>query len=444
MELRDLIVTPILLIVIYFVAYLIRPYATDEITRKYFIPGLTVRIIGALAVGFVYQFYYQGGDTFAYHTHGSRHIWNAFFENPVKGFDLLLSNGQYHPETYKYSSQIWYFRDQASFVVIRVASLLDFVTFSSYSGTASLFAVLGFAGAWLLFQTFYKLYSALHKWIAMSCLFIPTVFFWGSGIFKDTLTLAALGVATFFIFKMFSQGRYSWSSVVIVLFCFWVMYSIKIYILLCLLPAVILWVSIKYLVKVRDAMARVLLIPIVFFAVLVIGYYAIVKVGEDDPRYNVDRIAETAMITSYDIRYGWGARTGETSGYNLGELDGSFASMVRLAPQAINVSLFRPYMWEIKNPLMLLSALESLGFVWITLYVFYQARGKLISKLKNPEVAFCLLFSLVFAFSVGISASNFGTLSRYKIPLIPFYLIGLSLIYYLNKERKFSELDETE
>lgn len=444
MELRDLIVTPIILILIYVVAYLVRPYATDEITRKYFIPGLTVRIIGALAVGFVYQFYYHGGDTIAYHTHGSRHIWNAFVESPMNGFDLLFSNGKHNPETYKYSSQIWYFRDQASFFVIRVAALFDLITLSTYSGTASLFAVVGFVGAWLLFQTFYKIYPTLHRWIALSCLFVPTVFFWGSGIFKDTLTLAAVGVATYYIFKVFSDGKFSILNILIIIFSFWVMYSIKVYILLCFLPSIILWVFIKYLARVKVMMAKIVLMPIVLSLVVVIGYYAIVKVGEDDPRYNVDRIAETAMITAYDIRYGWGARTGETSGYTLGELDGSFGSMIRLAPQAIIVSLFRPYPWEVRNPLMLLSALESLGFVWITLYVFYQARGKLISRLKNPEVAFCLVFSLVFAFSVGISTYNFGTLSRYKIPLIPFYLVGLSLIYYLNNERKLSAFEETE
>ncbi len=444
MELRDLIVTPILLIVIYFIAYRVRPYATDEVTKKYFIPGLTVRIIGALAVGFIYQFYYSGGDTFAYHTYGSRYIWNAFMDDPINGFDLLFSNGKYNSESFKYASQIWYYRDQASFFVIRVCSVFDLLTFSSYSGTAVLFSVIGFLGAWLLFQAFYKIYPGLHKWIAISCLFIPTVFFWGSGIFKDTLTLAALGIATFYIFKMIASSHYSWRYLLMILICFWVIYSIKIYILLCFLPAVILWVFIKKMVNVRNMMGKILLIPFMLLMVAVMGYYAIVKVGEDDPRYNVNKIAETAMITAYDIRYGWGARTGETSGYDLGELDGSFGSMIRLAPQAINVSLFRPYLWEVKNPLMLLSALESLAFVWITLYVLYKARGKIISTLKNPEVAFCLIFSIVFAFSVGISTYNFGTLSRYKIPLIPFYLIGLGLIYYLNNERKFSELEDTE
>ncbi|MEQ8424942.1 MAG: hypothetical protein RIA63_09545, partial [Cyclobacteriaceae bacterium] len=85
MELRDLIVTPIVIFLVYAGAYWIRPRVTDSINRKYFIPALTVRIIGALAVGFIYQFYYDGGDTFAYHTYGSRIIWEAFIGSPIDG-----------------------------------------------------------------------------------------------------------------------------------------------------------------------------------------------------------------------------------------------------------------------------------------------------------------------------------------------------------------------
>jgi hypothetical protein len=88
-ELRDFIVTPIVIIIVYAVAYIIRPRVTDSINRVYFIPALTVKIIGALAVGFIYQFYYDGGDTFNYHTHGSRHIWEAFMDSPLKGIKLV-------------------------------------------------------------------------------------------------------------------------------------------------------------------------------------------------------------------------------------------------------------------------------------------------------------------------------------------------------------------
>lgn len=443
MEQRDLIVTPILLIIIYALAWLIRDRVTDEVTRRYYFPALTVRIIGALAVGFIYQFYYGGGDTIAYHTHGSRHIWEAFADNPLYGFELLFSNGQHQPETFSYSSRIWYFRDQQSFFLIRVAAVFDLITFSSYSGTAALFAVVSFFGAWLLFRTFYEIYPAFHKWIAVSCLFIPTVFFWGSGIFKDTLTHTSLGVATFCIFRMVAQGRFSTRYLLGILISFWVIYSIKIYILLCFMPAVFLWVTAKYVMQVRQVLARILLVPLAMVAAVTLGYFAIEQVAEDDPRYNLDRLAETARVTAYDIGFWTGKDAG--SGYSLGELDGSYASMIRLAPQAVNVSLFRPYLWEVSNPLMLLAALESLALLMVTLGVIVYSRADIFRKLLQPEVLFCLAFALIFAFAVGVSTYNFGTLSRYKIPLMPYYMVGIGLLYYLTKsERKLSALEETE
>ena len=49
---------------------------------------------------------------------------------------------------------------------------------------------------------------------------------------------------------------------------------------------------------------------------------------------------------------------------------------------------------------------------------------------KNPSVQFFLIFTIIFAFAVGISSYNFGALSRYRIPCLPFYILALVLIYY--------------
>lgn len=440
MDQRDLIVTPILLVIVYALAWWIRGRVTDEVNRRYFLPALTIRILGAIAVGLIYQYYYQGGDTLAYHTHGSRHIWEAFTDNPIYGFQLLFSHGEHHPETFSYSSQIWYFRDQQSFFVIRVAAFFDLLTFSAYSGTAVLFAVVSFFGAWLLFRTFYDMYPDCHRWIAISCLFIPTVCFWGSGIFKDTLTLASIEIVTFCIFRIAVRRRFSVVYLLAIALSLWMIYSIKIYILLCFVPAVILWLTGRYLMEVRQVVARILLLPVAVGMAALLGFFAIEQVAEDDPRYNLEKLAETARVTAYDIGFWTGKDAG--SGYSLGELDGSYGSMLRLAPQAVNVSLFRPYLWEVNNPLMLLAALESLALLLVTGWVVVYARTGLLRNLVQPEVLFCLAFALIFAFAVGVSTYNFGTLSRYKIPLMPYYMIGIGLLYYLTKrERKFSELD---
>ena len=54
--------------------------------------------------------------------------------------------------------------------------------------------------------------------------------------------------------------------------------------------------------------------------------------------------------------------------------------------------------------------------------------------LTDPLIMYCFLFSIVFALFVGASTLNFGTLVRYKIPSMPFYVITLFLILFFNKK----------
>lgn len=185
-----------------------------------------------------------------------------------------------------------------------------------------------------------------------------------------------------------------------------------------------------------------MVVPVITVLLVASGYYAVILIGKDDPRYSLDKIAITAQITAYDIGFYTGRDAGST--YSLGELDGTFSNLMGKFPQAVNVSLFRPYLWEVRNPLMLLSALESLVLLLLTVWVVFTCRFHLFQALRNPIVLFCLVFSITFAFAVGVSTFNFGTLARYKIPLIPFYLIGLIFMHYEKRERNKPELDFTE
>lgn len=413
---------------VYIVAYYVRPFCTDSTNRVYFIPALTVKIFGAIAVGLIYQFYYTSGDTFTYHTHGSRLIWEAFMDSPLEGIRIYFAHGTYGPGLWEIADQIWFWRDPRSFFVIQMATIFDLFTFSTYSATAVLFSVVAFIGGWMLYLVFYKSHPHAHQVLAFCCLFVPSVVFWGSGLLKDTVTLAFAGMSTFCFYKILIEKRISIGYLVLLVVSFYVIYSIKKYILISLVIGLIVWIASRFYFQVRSYMLRILLVPIVLIVSLAITYVSISKITEDDARYSLENIAQTSKITAYDIRYGWGARTGDGSGYSLGELDGSWQSMVLVAPGAVNVSLFRPYLWEANNPLMALSALESFITLLATILVLIQVRSYLFYYIR-AEVIFCLVFALIFAFGVGASSYNFGTLSRYKIPLLPFYWSALAIIY---------------
>ena len=92
---------------------------------------------------------------------------------------------------------------------------------------------------------------------------------------------------------------------------------------------------------------------------------------------------------------------------------------------------------------MLLSSLESLATLLFTLFVFFRAGLFRAFGLigSNPIILFCLIFGVAFSFAVGISTYNFGSLVRYKIPMLPFYLSGLIILWYhVNEARKTKQV----
>jgi hypothetical protein len=46
----------------------------------------------------------------------------------------------------------------------------------------------------------------------------------------------------------------------------------------------------------------------------------------------------------------------------------------------------------------------------------------------NPALMFCFIFVLVLAMGTGLSTANLGTLSRYRAPMMPFFLLLLLIL----------------
>ena len=97
---------------------------------------------------------------------------------------------------------------------------------------------------------------------------------------------------------------------------------------------------------------------------------------------------------------------------------------------AIIATLYRPFLWESKKLTTLLSSFESLAIMIFTLLVFFKTGpGNFIKAIvRDPVILYCILFALLFALFVGATTANFGSLVRYKIPCLPFYIIALFLI----------------
>jgi hypothetical protein len=434
--LNDLLLTPIYLGLFYALAFAVRDKVTNVYTRPYFIPALTLKFVGAVALGLIYTFYYNGGDTINYYNQASI-IYHAFGDSFTDGIKLLTTSGEYDPAIAKYTNQMyWFGRGSNEYFVLRAAGFFAVLDFNTYTVTGLFFALTSFSGIWAMYMTFAKIRPAIYKELAVAIFFIPSVFFWGSGLMKDSLCIGALGWIFYAFYRGAIEKRNLLKSFIIAFLAVVPIVSTKIYILLAFLPPALLWVVNENNARIRNSTVRLLVKPLFFAVGGALAFFAATRLTAGDERFDLDKIGERSKITSEYLYQVSVAQQG--SAYNLGTLDGTLGGMVKLAPQAIFVSLFRPFLWEARNPVMLLSALEATYFIWFTISILYKNGVLRTLRLigTTPVLTLCFVFSLIFAFAVGTSTSNFGTLVRYKIPLMPFYLCGLLITKSMSQPAK--------
>lgn len=432
---KDLFLAPVYLIVIYFIVMAFGArFNKDRNLKKYFRWALLTRMFSTIAFSLIHGFYY-GGDTGAYFN-SAKQVWQAFLDNPMYAFKLIFDSKQLDPNLYKYTSMMYMDINGTEGIIVKIAAFIGLFSFHTYIVIAFVFSIFCFSGLWATYKVFYKLYPTLHKELAIAILFFPSAIFWGSGLLKDPLTMGALGWVFWGFYNAVVEKKRIIPSIIAISLGGIIIYNIKIYIILCFLPAALSWIFLEYNHKIKSPVVKGITLPIFLAFGAGFGYLALVQVSADDYRYSLDTMAKTAMITADYLRYMSEQQGGAY--YSIGQLDGSFGSMLRVAPQAINVSLFRPYLWEARNPFILLAALESLVFLVLTIRAFL--RNGIFKSLailtQTPLLLFCLIFSLVFAFSIGVSTVNYGSLVRYKIPLYPFYLAAIFILLNYKKIKK--------
>lgn len=432
--LLDYFLLPFYLVIIFLIAnrFKNRRYAEGHPWRPYFMPALTLKIAGSLFISLLYQYYYGGGDTTVYFTH-SQVINSAFWESPIKWFNLVFRLApSYSGDYIEYTSLLYWYNAPANYAVASISALAGMLTFNCYLENALLFAVLSFTGTWAMFRTFASQYPHLTRPIAIAILYIPSTFIWGSGLFKDTICMFGLGWMLYGAFRFLIQREFSFKTILLTAIGFYLICVIKIYIVLAFIPALGLWVVFSYSHKVKSSVIR-FVIKFGSAAAIVVGFIFAANVfAQELGGYSLERIAETSNVTRDYIEST--SREG-SSAYSLGDIDPSFQGMLKKFPLAVNVALFRPYLWEARKPIIFLNAVEAFLFLFATLKILFAIgpirAWKAISE--DPNIQFALIFTIIFAFAVGISSYNFGALSRYRVPCLPTFALALTLIYYRYK-----------
>ncbi|MFN8887988.1 MAG: hypothetical protein ACK5WF_11055, partial [Cyclobacteriaceae bacterium] len=313
---------------------------------------------------------------------------------------------------YKATVTHWlYFEDRTS-ALVKLISFFCWIGGNNYWVCALYFSLISFLGSWFLYFQIrnWKQEYAIGAAVALFC--IPSVIFWGSGIVKETLALAGILYLTALFVRWASGKRLMWwHGLVIIpaLFFTWVFkyYWLAVFMAV-LIPSVIL-----ILITRRKVLSTWQWIS--GWSVIFIVLVAIVSLAH--PNFYLSRIL-LVVVANHDK---YVELSSPDNVIHYSNLQPTIGSVLQNSPLAFISGLFRPFVWEAKNPSALIASIETLMILLLTISFLLSLRKKI-----NIQVIFPLLvYSAILCIFLALSTPNFGTLSRYRIGFLPFFIFTI-------------------
>lgn len=437
---NDIFIVPLCLVILLAILRSRVNASPDKSLKNLYYHAFYFKIACVFVYTFITEFYFGGGDTGLYYQ-GVKDLRAALNDNADNALVILksasLDNGNilapyFMYDNYSMDVTFNYMRSSGNFFMPRIGLIPSLIFLNSYLCISLSVAFFALGGAIRLFKTFYYFYPGLKKELALAILFLPSVGFWSSGLMKDTVCFGCVGFFVSAVNNLFIRKRRIPSSLFWVIVCGYLLYAVKTYIFLVLLLSLVIWLFAETNSLIKDKTLRQVFAFLTFTIGTVIGFFLLqyFTSAQTLQQYQFENIVSSAEYQRQNYEFIDRASTTSTSYYSI-----NASNPVLLVVNSITATFFRPFVWEVKSAAAVLSAIEALGFTLLTAHLLFKAglRKTFRAFFKDPRTIFCFVFAMVFAIGVGASTANFGALSRYKIPCMPFYMVMLILTYRYNQ-----------
>lgn len=305
--------------------------------------------------------------------------------------------------------------------MVALSAIISFITGGGiYTGCVTL-GVAAFYGKVALYEAFRRTCAErLHVHLLLGVVLVPSVVFWSSGLLKESVAMVGLGPMLLGGHRVFSKRTVTGLLLFVVGAV--TVGLVKPYILFAFTLAAGGWLYCTLAWAGRIPQLR----PVHLIAGMAVAIFGVALLSRLFPRYALDTFAEQA---AYHQEIGQRVRGGST--YELvTESEANVSVQLAYAPLALLTSLYRPLVFEASNAQILFNAFETSVLLALTGVVLWRSTLRSLWKalIDTPMAVFSLTFVVVFGVAVGLTTTNLGTLSRYRMPLVPFFAALLAIL----------------
>lgn len=387
-----------------------------------------LKCFSGILLGLLYTYHYTNhndADSFKFFT-DSRFIYESLLTNPYDFFRMLTGIDGESNDLMKYYLQMdsWLNRNPLfndNKTIIRMNALFRFFSLGYYYVHVIFINFISFTGLVLMYKAFRKFCPGKHLELLLLTFLMPSLIFWGSGLLKDGILIFAFGLMIYALVNLIYSGITT-RRVFLFSISLLILMITKVYVILLIIPAVFAWIVSHG--KSRKIITLTFIISYVVYLSAAFNLYRI------DFDYNVAGVLFYKQKNFIEI-----GNQHSASMINIPLFECSGPSIMKNAPEAFSITLFRPFITDAHgNPLILLSSFENLFILLLILLCLISFKGR--RKDADGFILFCISFVILLFTLIGLITPVLGAIVRYKIIALP--CLMFCLVYFYDREKLLS------
>jgi hypothetical protein len=412
-------------------------FTNSGLSKRLLVLFFLLKVIAGFALTYIYTYHYPNrfeADIFKYFD-DSAPMYDALYSNPKDFIQLLtgvgLDNDHFFNEYFikmnnwdrAYDSNVY----NDSHTVIRANALIRIFSFGVFHVHTLVFCLLSFIGLVAIYRTAKKHVKNTPKlWIA-ACFLMPSILIWSSGVLKESILIFALGLLVFTLDKLLN-ANFSKKNIVLIIVSFVLLIYIKFYVLFSIIPAYFCFIIAK---KYFRQTIYIYGISLIAFTTLAFNTQYLPG-NKDFIEILVGKQKDFIRLSEWQHAQ---------SGFELTPMENSFWGVAKVVPEAILNCFVRPFPWSAKSPLYVGAVIENILLLFFLFFAFWhliQSKrfgNKILAEKSQLNLfLFCSVFVLILFTIIGLTTPIAGALVRYKIPALPYLMLGLLMI--LSQEKR--------
>ena len=343
-------------------------------------------------------------DTWAYHTEALQE-YQLLKSHPVDFFtNLFHTTYESGYSNFLTTHDSWWNDVKANFL-IKLMAVFNLFSFGHYYVNVIFICFLTFCGPVAVYRVMQDVFPTRKIQVLIATFLIPSFLYWTSGLHKEGLIFTGIALMIFHFYFGFKERRFSLKRILIILLGFSLVLILRNFLIVTLIPPLIAWLLSE---KLRYRPLFVYGITTILFVVIFFSARYI------HPKLD---FAQATVIKQDEF-----LKLGGGSAVEVSRLEPHFKSFVNHTPQALSLSIIRPYPSDVKHLLSLAAALEiNLLLLLFVVFLIWRKNGTALS----PLLLFCLFFSFAVLMMIGYTVNILGAIVRYRSIILPLLIIPM-------------------